>query len=150
MTDAANDTVPGRTGGCVCGRIRYVATGAPLRVTLCHCTWCQRRTGTAFGAEVVYTHDQLRFEADRPAAYRHRSDESGRWLDQRFCPSCGTNLGMTLEAAPGVVTVPAGSFDDPSWLQREGVEFRHVHMASAQDWSRLPEGALAYDKHFRS
>jgi hypothetical protein len=43
-----------RNGGCVCGSIRFKATGEPLRVTICHCTWCQRRTGTAFGTEVVF------------------------------------------------------------------------------------------------
>jgi len=48
-----------RAGGCVCGAVRFVATGEPLRVTICHCTWCQRRTGTAFGTEVVYQAGQV-------------------------------------------------------------------------------------------
>jgi hypothetical protein len=47
-------------GGCVCGFVPYVTTGAPLRVTVCHCTWCQRRTGTAFA--VVAAFDEKRVE----------------------------------------------------------------------------------------
>jgi hypothetical protein len=35
-----------RFGQCVCGAVRYVCSGEPERVTICHCLWCQRRTGT--------------------------------------------------------------------------------------------------------
>ena len=41
-------------GGCVCGVLRYVARGEPGRVMICHCAWCQRRTGSAFGTETVF------------------------------------------------------------------------------------------------
>ena len=41
-------------GGCVCGAVRYRAEGMPLRVTACHCTMCQRRTGSAFGVGAYY------------------------------------------------------------------------------------------------
>ena len=43
--------------------------------------------------------------------YRHVSDESGRWLDQHFCGRCGSNIGITLEAVPGIRTIAAGTFD---------------------------------------
>lgn len=138
-----------RGGGCVCGRVRYVATGSPLRVTVCHCAWCQRRTGTAFGAEAVFPQGMVAYTAARPKSYRHVSDRSGRWVEQHFCADCGANTGMALEAAPELVTVAAGTFDDPSWLRREGVEFRYVFMRSAQCWSEVPDGALTYAEHFR-
>ena len=137
-------------GGCVCGQVRYTVLGEPERVTVCHCTWCQRRTGTAFGVEAVFSLEQVEIDTTRLQTYRHLSDQSGRWLDQHFCPACGANLGITLEAVPGIRTIAAGSFDDPSWLDRSGCRFRYVHMRSAQNWSALPDGVEHYEAHFRS
>ncbi len=137
-----------REGGCVCGAVRYIATGEPERVTICHCTWCQRRTGSGFGVEVVFREGAVSFTGER-TIYRHHSDESGRWLNQEFCARCGTNLGITLEAVPGIRTLAAGTFDDPSWLTPEKQDFRYVYRRSARDWSTVPEGAECYEAHFR-
>ena len=81
--------------------------------------------------------------------HRHVSDESGRWLDQHFCGRCGTNIGITLEAVPGIRTIAAGTFDDPSWLEPEKYPFRYVYLRSAQSWSNLPDGVERYEAHFR-
>jgi hypothetical protein len=72
--------------------------------------------------------------------YRHVSDESGRWLDQQFCSHCGTSIGSALEAVPGIRTIAAGTFDDPSWIKRDRHAFRYVYLRSAQDWSETPDG----------
>jgi hypothetical protein len=138
------------TGRCVCGAVRFTATGAPLRVTICHCTWCQRRTGTAFGTEVVFESGQVTFTGDAAAQYRHRSDESGRWLDVAFCRTCGTNLGFTLEAAPGLCTLPAGAFDDPSWIAADQIQTCHVFLRSRRSWSELSPLVEQYERHFRT
>ncbi|MDD9904983.1 MAG: GFA family protein [Rhodospirillaceae bacterium] len=136
-------------GGCVCGAVRFGATGEALRVTICHCNWCQRRTGSAFGIEVVYREDQVAVSGDTVSTYRHVSDESGRWLDVAFCGRCGSNLGFTLEAAPGIRTLPAGAFDDPSQFSPERQEFRHVYIRSRRDWSDLSDNVAVYEQHFR-
>ncbi len=138
-----------RSGGCVCGAVRFTATGAPLRVTICHCTWCQRRTGTAFGTELVYESGQVAMSGEA-ARYRHNSDESGRWLDMEFCRVCGTNLGFTLELAPGLRTLPAGAFDDPDWITPENIRFKHVYLRSRRDWSDLSPLVEQYEQHFRA
>ncbi|MGE0575122.1 MAG: GFA family protein [Reyranella sp.] len=135
-------------GGCVCGAVRFTATGEPLRVTICHCTWCQRRTGTAFGTEVVFNADQVTM-AGKVSRYRHVSDLSGRWLDVEFCPRCGTNLGFTLQAAPGLRTLPAGAFDEPRSISPERYPFRHVFVRSRRDWSDLSPLVETYEQHFR-
>ena len=138
-----------KTGRCVCGATRFTATGEPLRVTICHCAWCQRRTGTAFGTEVVFAADQVAITGPEIARYRHVSDESGRWLDIEFCRRCGTNLGFTLEAVPGVRTLPAGAFDDVDWIRAERHRFRHVFLRSRRSWSELSPLVEAYEHHFR-
>jgi hypothetical protein len=136
-------------GGCVCGAVRYRAHGEPARVTVCHCTWCQRRTGSAFGVASVFDAARVEITGQAPRTYRHRSDESGRWLDLHFCSSCGTNIGFTLEWVPGVFAVDSGTFDEPSWIDPGRHDFRYIYLRSAQGWSTLPGGADTYEKHFR-
>jgi len=137
-------------GGCVCRALRYVAHGDPERVTVCHCTWCQRRTGSAFGVEAVFRTDAVELNGDTLQTYRHISDESGRWLDQQFCSRCGANIGFTLEAVPGIRTIAAGTFDDPSWIEPRRHSFRYVYLRSAQKWSTIPDGVEHYEAHFRT
>lgn len=139
-----------REGGCVCGSIRFRAEGEPLRVTVCHCTWCQRRTGTAFGTEVVYPQAQVELSGEPLSRYRHVSDESGRWLEVEFCGRCGSNLGFTLEAAPGIRTLPAGAFDDASWIRPEAQTFRQVFMRSRRNWGDEHPLVEAHERHFRA
>jgi len=134
----------------MCGAVRFKAIGEPSRVTICHCTWCQRRTGTAFGTEVVFSNDQIEMTGEEIARYRHVSDESQRWLDVEFCRRCGTNLGFTLEAVPGVRTLPAGAFDDPAWISAERYKVRHVFLRSRREWSDLSPHVEKFETHFRS
>jgi hypothetical protein len=135
-------------GGCVCGAVRYVTVGEPGRVTVCHCTWCQRRTGTAFSVEAVFDEEKVQFNGGLLTKYRHISDESGRWLDVEFCPRCGTSLGFTLEWRPGARIIDAGTFDDPSWIDANRHQFRYIYLRSAQAWSEVPASAERYEKHF--
>lgn len=136
-------------GGCVCGAVRYVVQRPPERVTICHCTWCQRRTGSAFGVEAVFKADAVELAGDTLRIYRHISDESGRWLEQAFCSTCGANIGFTLEAVPGIRTIAAGTFDDPAWVTSDKYLFRHVFMRSDRGWADVPDGVERYERHFR-
>lgn len=136
-------------GGCVCNKIRYSISGSPLRVTICHCTWCQRRTGSAFGVELVFEKDQVVFHSDSVSVYRHVSDESSRWLDQQFCNTCGSNIGLTLEAVPSIQSISAGSLDDQNWSELTRLDRRHVFTRSARQWSVIPEDVEQYEQHFR-
>jgi hypothetical protein len=138
-----------RSGQCVCGSVQFVCAGEPERVTVCHCLWCQRRTGTAFGTEAVFQEKNIAFSGIAASSYRHTSDESGRWLEIYFCPRCGSNLGFTLQAVPGVRTVPAGTFNDPTSLSAEHVKFRHVFTRTRRQWSEITSNVEAYEKHFR-
>lgn len=138
------------TGGCVCGNVRYVANGEPKRITLCHCNWCQRRTGSAFGVEVVFDDSQITITGDTLSTYRHISDESGRWLDQHFCSQCGSNLSLTLEAVSGIRSISAGSFDDLAWLESAKIPRNYIYTRSSRSWSDIPVGAACYEQHFRA
>lgn len=96
---------------CRCGALTAEAHGEPVRVSVCHCRDCQRRSGSAFSA-------QVRFPADRvvvagPATSYQVTGESGRWGRFRFCPTCGTTVAYEIEAMPDVIAIPLGTFEDP-------------------------------------
>ena len=135
-------------GGCVCGKVRYRISGSPLRATICHCTWCQRRTGSAFGIELVFEKHQIQFNFDTLSVYRKISDVSGRWLDQHFCNTCGSNIGLTLQAVPSIQSISAGSLDDQNWSELIRLDTRHVFVRSARQWSRIPDDVEQYEEHF--
>jgi hypothetical protein len=99
--------------------------------------------------EVVFDSKHVEITGQDVGRYRHLSDESGRWLDVEFCRRCGGNLGFTLEAVPGVRTLPAGAFDDPSWIKADRYKVRHVYVRSRREWSDLSPLVEVYEAHFR-
>jgi hypothetical protein len=70
-------------------------------------------------------------------------------LDVRFCQRCGTNLGFSLEAVPGIRTLAAGTLDDPSRISPTRQTFRHVFTRSKRDWSDIPGDVERHERHFR-
>jgi len=129
-------------GGCLCGAVRYRAEGSPLRTAVCHCTMCQRRTGSAFGVGAYFKAEQVTVLRGELRTYEHRSDESHRWLRFEFCPTCGTQVTWTLEAMPGMRGLGLGTFDDPKWLKPN----RFGWFRSAHPWVKPPEGVEIFDQ----
>ena len=126
-----------REGRCLCGSVRFRAFGEPLRAHACHCTFCQRRTGSAF-AEVAYYRDQdIELAGGELTEYSHRSDASGRWLRMSFCPTCGTCITISLERRPGERGIHIGTLDDPRSLKIR----RHIWTTSEQGNALIPNDA---------
>src|SRR5687768_7263514 len=129
-------------GGCLCGAVRYRVTNAPFRTGVCHCRFCQRRTGSAFGVGVYFKKDDFALTRGSLKSYQYRSDETGRWLRMEFCPECGTTVTWLLEVFPDGRGVAGGSFDDPSWLKIE----RHSWTRSKLHWVPIPAEAETFEK----
>ena len=132
----------------MCGDVRYKVAGAPLRVTICHCTFCQRFTGSAFLVEPIFRAEDVVFAGIAPKTYDHRSDGSQMRVTLSFCARCGTTLQLGFERFPGFVGVCAGTFDDPNWFERApGGACRHIFTRSAQKGVMLPAGMEIYQAH---
>ncbi len=129
-------------GGCLCSAIRYGVKGNPQRASVCHCTFCQRRTGSAFGFHAFFEEQNVEFSGDELTTYEHRSDESNHWLRLHFCKRCGTTVMMTTEGRPGVRFMMGGTFDDPNWVKID----RHIWTRSAQHWEVLPQNVDCFEK----
>jgi hypothetical protein len=129
-------------GGCVCGDVRYRITGEPALATICHCKFCQKRTGSAFSEPVVFKLEQVAFSGGSRTIYEHNSDESGRWLRMEFCPRCGTTVSWTAQRRPGMRGISGGTLDDPDWVHGR----THIWTRSVQQWMVIPPDAECFEK----
>ncbi len=74
-------------GGCFCGSIRYRTRGEPRRGLVCHCTFCQRLTGSAYVVEAIFLKEQVEITGGPIGTYEHRSDETGRASARSSAPA---------------------------------------------------------------
>ena len=102
-----------REAACSCGQLRLVADGEPVRISMCHCLACQRRTGSAFGVQARFPEERVRIEG-RFNEYVRISDE-GEERVFSFCPECGATVFWRLTSPPGFIAVPVGAFADPDF-----------------------------------
>ena len=102
-----------RDAACHCGQLRLVAEGDPIRVSMCHCLACQRRTGSAFGIQARFPADRVGVSG-RQREYVRISDE-GEERTFHFCPDCGSTVFYELPTVPDAVAVPVGAFADPTF-----------------------------------
>jgi hypothetical protein len=127
--------------------VRYTAVGEPERVTICHCTFCQRLTGSAFLVEPIFKQENAMFLGAAPNVYEHRSNGSGRLVSVHFCGWCGTHLMLSFERFGDVVGMCGGTFDDPNWFDRGPGRERHIFTRSAQKGVLLPADIEIYNGH---
>lgn len=102
-----------REAACSCGQLRLIAEGEPIRISVCHCLACQRRTGSAFGFNARFPRDRVRI-GGQFTEYVRMTDE-GEPRTYHFCPECGATVYYVLGSAPEVVAVPVGAFADPNF-----------------------------------
>ncbi len=123
-------------GGCLCGAIRFVLTAPPTQVGYCHCTRCQRRTGTA--ASVNATIDGRVFQmlsgADALTWWR----PPGPGHEKGFCSRCGSQIAARDPADHNRMSLRLGAFDAdpgvaPSYRQ---------YVAYAATWEPVPDDGL--------
>ena len=101
-------------GGCLCGSVRYQVTGAPEVASICHCRYCQLRSGSAFGVSVYFAQDQVQL-GDGAVKTHKLTTASGRAFDTRFCTECGTTVWWTIGTRPNSIGISGGTFDPPSF-----------------------------------
>jgi hypothetical protein len=102
-----------RYAACSCEQLRLTAEGEPVRISICHCLACQRRTGSAFGVQARFDAARVRTEG-RSSEYVRVSDE-GEARIFYFCPECGATVFYKDATTPGLVAVPVGAFADPAF-----------------------------------
>src|SRR5215208_1434106 len=126
-------------GGCLCGAIRYRVASEPLTVYACHCTDCQRRTGSAFALSMVVALSSIELTSGAPASY-HAALSDGRVKHGKLCAACGTRLWGEPVKRPSIAVLQPGTLDDTSWLK----PVAHLWASEAQPWFTFPVGVRVY------
>ncbi|MEM1246910.1 MAG: GFA family protein [Acidobacteriota bacterium] len=133
-------------GGCTCGRLRYRLTSPPMFVHCCHCTWCQRETGSAFAINAL-------IEADRVEMLRGEVELleiptlSGAGQKIARCPQCLVALWSHYDFARVgdlVCFVRVGTLDQPKSMPPD----IHIYTASKQPWVGLPPEARQAEGYY--
>lgn len=118
-------------GRCLCGAARYRSPGPALFSIVCHCRDCQRISGT--GGVPVLGVPRGSFASSGPIRQSNTQGGSGQVAVRNFCGECGSLLFGTPQAAPDMVTIYAGSLDDPTLFQPSAALF----VSQRPSWARL-------------
>ncbi len=105
--------MPTCLASCSCGQLTATVEGEPLRVSVCHCLACQRRTGSVFGVQARFPK-----EAVTTAGTGHdytRTGDAGGQCRFTFCPHCGATVFYQLVGQDDFVGIPVGAFADPAF-----------------------------------
>ena len=118
------------TGTCHCGHVTYEAEIDPEQVTICHCTDCQRLTGSPFRVTAMTGRDDIHMTGDAPKVYVKLGD-NGRKRFQHFCPECGSPLFTSGEGEDALEWgIRWGSINQRGTL----VPRRQIWCCSAASW----------------
>ena len=115
------------TGGCACGKVRFVASGRPDRVGICHCLDCRKHHGAVFYAAAIFPQGAVVTEGET-------QDYAGRF----FCPACGSSV---YARSADETEVHLGSLDAPDQLTPS----YECWVVRRESWLRAVPGATQYD-----
>jgi len=123
------------TGGCLCGGVRFEVDEPPISAGYCHCTRCQRRTGTAASVQARIVPGSLRIVSGEDLV---RAFEPEDGFPKEFCSACGSALWSRNPDNPDALSVRMGAFDEdpgvrPSYRQ---------YVAYAAQWEPIPDDGL--------
>jgi hypothetical protein len=124
-------------GSCLCGKVTYTCDSEPVATAICHCTDCQKQTGTSFSVIVGVPKDALKIEGDSLASFTTVGTDTGSDVARQFCRECGSPIASLADAMPQLAFIKAGTLEDRSWLEPQ----MHVWCDSAQPWVPLESHA---------
>jgi hypothetical protein len=131
-------------GKCTCGFVRYRMTSRPLFVHCCHCTWCQRETGTAFALNAMIESERVEILAGEPVAIDTPSN-SGKGQKISRCPKCHIAVWSNYAGAGAAVRfVRVGTLLEPGRLPPD----IHIFTSTKQPWVVIPPDMPAVAEYY--
>ncbi|MEI9994114.1 MAG: GFA family protein [Rhizomicrobium sp.] len=128
-----------RTATCSCGQLRVTCEGEPVRISMCHCLACQKRSGAPFAVQARWPRARVTFEGT--ATIYVRTGDSGSTANFHFCPTCGSTVHYDMPQMPDVVAVAVGAFADPKFPPPTV----SVYEIRRHDWVCVPPDAEHHD-----
>lgn len=105
--------MPTRLASCSCGQLTATVTGEPVRISICHCLACQRRTGSPFAQQARFRREHVSVTG-ASSEYVRVGDEGSR-ATFHFCPVCGATVYYQPGGLEEYLAIPVGAFADPSF-----------------------------------
>ncbi|MFC5547967.1 GFA family protein [Massilia aerilata] len=102
-----------RFASCSCGQLSAQVSGDPVRVSICHCLACQRRSGGPFAQQARYPRENVRISGNSSAWFRAGDEGGGATF--HFCPQCGATVYYEPASLREFITIPVGAFADPGF-----------------------------------
>ena len=121
-----------RTASCSCGQLTVVTAVDPIRVSVCHCLACQRRTGSVFGVQARFPRKSAQIKGSSTAFVR--VGDSGKTITFHFCPACGSTVHYAIEGSEDIIAIPVGAFAVPNFPG----PIRSVYDQRMHGWVGLP------------
>lgn len=130
------------TGGCLCGSIRYKFEREDVVSSLhCHCTDCQKATGSGKATITMIPTDKLVMEGE-VKIFSVVGTDGGR-IHRGFCSECGSPIISYMAELPDLRFIKAGSLDDPSWVKAETT----IWSSTAHQWDPINDGLPHYPQN---
>ncbi|MEQ1890884.1 MAG: GFA family protein [Alphaproteobacteria bacterium] len=126
-------------GGCLCGQVRYHFNAAPMAVVVCHCTHCQKQSGSAFSTNVIVPAADF-VVAGQETIFNDTGDSGGK-VERRFCNRCGSPIRSLIGNMPGIIALKAGTLDKPLDMKPA----MQIWRRSAQSWIDQLHGVAGFD-----
>jgi hypothetical protein len=121
-----------RTASCRCSQLKVSVTGEPVRLSVCHCLNCKKRSGSVFAVQARWPVEQVAIKG-RSKTFDKVGD-SGNVGTFHFCPDCGSDVYYVIDGKfDGLIAIPLGAFDDPFF----GMPEYSVWEARKHDWVEI-------------
>jgi hypothetical protein len=130
------------TGHCLCGAVSYTVDAQPIVSGVCHCTDCQRQTGSPFTVFVGVPEAAFEISGESLSSYTTVGSDHGGETERFFCTACGSPVYSLSPQAPGIMLLKAGSIDDSSWLEPA----MELYLDSALPWSPRFEAPAQFER----
>jgi hypothetical protein len=133
-------------GGCTCGAVRYRVLAAPMFVHCCHCTWCQRETGTAFALNAMIEAERVELLGGEPLVVDTPSN-SGKGQKISRCPRCYVAVWSNYGGGGDAVRfIRVGTLLDPGRFPPGA----HIFTSTKLPWVVLPAGTPSFPEYYNS
>lgn len=128
-----------KTGGCLCGAVRYELQGEPAFTGICHCRDCQKATGSGYVAIMAMPESAVKMTGETKGF--DVTGESGGTITRGFCPVCGSLLFSKSARMNGMILITAGTLDDASAYKPQVA----IYTRSRHEWAKVGGGLPEFE-----
>ena len=128
------------TGGCLCGKVKYTISSAPIRMGQCHCDDCRKSSGTGHVSNAFFEKKSILIDG-KINSYDSITD-SGSTITRYFCPECGSRLFGENSKNIDIIGVSAGTLDNSQWFKPDFI----VNNKAKPEWDFMDESIPTFEE----